>query len=461
MTFDPNGGSFAASADYTVENGKIQITTNSDFKLGQSIPEVTRRGYKLTGWFRETGNGQIDQNTLFTENTTVKAVWEVDTDADKKFVITFDPAGGILSGNGTLTTNTSGTLAGQTLPRATRSNHKFNDWYYNGSVVTTGTVFTSDAVVYAMWTGTGTSGGGGGGSSSGGGGGGGSSSGSATYPPTVTDPEHGSVTVTPQRPGKGETVVIRPIPDEGYKVDDVVVTKPDGSKVPVKDNGDGSWSFVQPNAKVTVSVTFKPASATDGVAYDQCSGGSGCPIWPFTDASTTAWYHDGVHYCLENGMMLGKNSTIFAPNGTVTRGQIVAILWRLDGKPMAGTDSYSDVPAGQYYAQAVAWASANGVVTGYSDGTFRPDMPITREQMAAILWRYAKYKSVNVSGQADLSRFTDRGQVASYAAQAMAWANANGLINGMTATTLVPRGDATRAQAASILQRFCENILKR
>ena len=88
-------------------------------------------------------------------------------------------------------------------------------------------------------------------------------------------------------------------------------------------------------------------------------------------------------------------------------------------------------------------------------------MPITREQMAAILWRYAKYKSVNVSGQADLSRFTDRGQVASYAAQAMAWANANGLINGMTATTLVPRGDATRAQAASILQRFCENILKR
>ena len=333
--------------------------------------------------------------------------------------------------------------------------------YYNGSVVTTGTVFTSDAVVYAMWTGTGTSGGGGGGSSSGGGGGGGSSSGSATYPPTVTDPEHGSVTVTPQRPGKGETVVIRPIPDEGYKVDDVVVTKPDGSKVPVKDNGDGSWSFVQPNAKVTVSVTFKPASATDGVAYDQCSGGSGCPIWPFTDASTTAWYHDGVHYCLENGMMLGKNSTIFAPNGTVTRGQIVAILWRLDGKPMAGTDSYSDVPAGQYYAQAVAWASANGVVTGYSDGTFRPDMPITREQMAAILWRYAKYKSVNVSGQADLSRFTDRGQVASYAAQAMAWANANGLINGMTATTLVPRGDATRAQAASILQRFCENILKR
>ena len=116
--------------------------------------------------------------------------------------------------------------------------------------------------------------------------------------------------------------------------------------------------------------------------------------------------------------------------------------------------------AGQYYTETVVWAAENGIVTGYPDGTFHPNASITREQLAAILWRYAKYKGVSMSDQADLSRFTDRDEIAPYAAQAMAWANANGLINGMTATALVPRGDASRAQAASILQRFCENILK-
>ena len=204
------------------------------------------------------------------------------------------------------------------------------------------------------------------------------------------------------------------------------------------------------------SATHPPAVADP----DQCSGGSSCPIWPFTDASSTAWYHDGVHFCLENGLMIGKSSTVFDPNGTITRGQIVTILWRLEGQPRAGAARYSDVIAGQYYTEAVVWAAENGIVTGYPDGTFHPNASITREQLAAILWRYAKYKGVSMSDQADLSRFTDRDEIAPYAAQAMAWANANGLINGMTATALVPRGDASRAQAASILQRFCENILK-
>ena len=301
----------------------------------------------------------------------------------------------------------------------------------------------------------------GGGSSSGGGGGGGSSSGSATYPPTVTDPEHGSVTVTPQRPGKGETVVIRPTPDEGYEVDDVVVTKPDGSKVPVKDNGNGTWTFEQPSGKVTVKVTFKPVTAAGGSTYDKCPGGSSCPLSAFTDTSTTAWYHDGVHYCIDNGLMNGKSATVFDPNGTTTRGQIVTILWRLEGSPKVDAAGFTDVASGLYYTDAVAWAAANGIVTGYADGSFKSNAPITREQMATILYRYCKYKGLTVSAAADLSGFADRNRIAPYAEEALAWANAVGLVNGKSASALDPTGSATRAQVATILMRFSVNIVNK
>ena len=139
----------------------------------------------------------------------------------------------------------------------------------------------------------------------------------------------------------------------------------------------------------------------------------------------------------------------------------MTILYRLEGTPaVTGTTAFTDVAAGQYYADAVAWAAQNGIVSGTSATTFSPDGVITREQMAAILYRYAQYKGYDVTAKADLSMFTDAAQVSTYATDAMAWANASGLISGTSATTLSPAGSATRAQVATILMRFCENIAK-
>ena len=159
--------------------------------------------------------------------------------------------------------------------------------------------------------------------------------------------------------------------------------------------------------------------------------------------------------------MNGKSDTVFDPNGTTTRGQIVAILWRLEGSPKVDAADFTDVASGLYYTDAVAWAAANGIVTGYADGSFKPNVPITREQMATILYRYCKYKGLTVSAAADLSGFADRNRIAPYAEEALAWANAVGLVNGKSASALDPTGSATRAQVATILMRFSVNIVNK
>ena len=181
-------------------------------------------------------------------------------------------------------------------------------------------------------------------------------------------------------------------------------------------------------------------------------------VLPFTDVKSGDWFQDAVAYVYDKGMMTGTSATTFAPNSTTTRGMIVTILYRLENEPAAGTSSFADVASGAYYAKAVAWAAENGVVTGTTATTFAPDAPITREQMAAILYRYATLKGYDVSQKADLSGYTDAGTISAYASDAMAWANAQGLITGVTNTTLAPKSNATRAQVATILMRFCETI---
>ena len=190
--------------------------------------------------------------------------------------------------------------------------------------------------------------------------------------------------------------------------------------------------------------------------------GVGGPITvPFDDVPEGQWFYDAVSYVYSHGLMNGTSDTTFKPGNTTTRGMIVTILYRYDGSPEAGASSFTDVAAGQYYAEPVAWAAAHNIVNGYPDNTFAPNAPITREEFAAILYRYAQYKGYDVSGRADLNAvFTDAGQVHSYARDAMAWANHVELITGVTSTTLRPGGSATRAQAATILMRFCENIAK-
>lgn len=281
---------------------------------------------------------------------------------------------------------------------------------------------------------------------------GGGGGGTPTYPPVVEQPEHGTVTISPDAPKKGDTVTITPKPEDGYQVDEVIVTDQNGKEMEVTPKEDGSYTFTQPDGKVTITATFKEKSAVS-----HCPRDENCPMAPFTDADRTAWYHDGVHYCVEHGLMVGTSADTFEPNTTTTRGMIATILWRLEGSPMVDTAmNYTDVPSGSWYEEAIRWADSTGVVLGYGDGTFGPDDPITREQMAAMLWRYAG----KPQAESSLADFTDESETSQWAESAMLWAVEQGLIEGMGNAQLNPQGQATRAQAATILMRFVEKIEK-
>lgn len=175
---------------------------------------------------------------------------------------------------------------------------------------------------------------------------------------------------------------------------------------------------------------------------------------PYSDLEPDAWYTEAVRYAHETGMMKGTGDGLFSPNATTTRATVVTLLHRVEKTPEAKGETFSDVAEGAWYAGAVAWASANGIVNGMGDGTFRPDEVITREQFATILYRYAKFKGVDVSKTAGLTQFTDADKISPFAGEAMAWAVEAGLISGLGNGLLDPLGGATRAQAAAILMRY-------
>lgn len=271
------------------------------------------------------------------------------------------------------------------------------------------------------------------------------------YQPDITDTDNGTVSVTPSNPQEGDTVTITPKPDQGYEVDDVVVTDEDGNELEVTENADGSFTFVQPEGEVTITVTFKENK-------DEPTDPADPSELPFGDVKTSDWFYDPVKYVYDKGLMTGTSATEFAPNLTTTRGMIVSILHRLEGGPVVENDAFSDVSSDDWYGQSVAWAASVGVVNGFEDGTFRPNDPITREQMAAILYNYSQYKGYDVSARADLSKYSDAASVSSWATEVLSWANAEGLVNGMTKTTLDPQASATRAQVATILMRYTQMI---
>ncbi len=285
-------------------------------------------------------------------------------------------------------------------------------------------------------------------SSSGGGGGG-----SVTaYAITVEDSENGQVEANRTSASRGSSVTLTVTPDEGYELSSLTVTDADGNEIEVTEN-DGTYRFTMPSSKVTVTAEFAESSENPGTPEEPGTTGL-----PFTDVVSTDWYYDAVAYAYENDLMNGISSTQFNPNGTTTRGMIATILYRLEGEPEAPACDFTDVAAGQYYTDAIAWAAENHLVNGYGDGTFGPNDNITREQMSALLYRYAEFKGYDLTASGDLSGYTDASQISDYAVTAMQWATAEGLVNGMGDGTLAPRGNSTRAQIATILMRFLENI---
>lgn len=177
-------------------------------------------------------------------------------------------------------------------------------------------------------------------------------------------------------------------------------------------------------------------------------------VMAFNDVSESDWYYHSVQYVYEVGLMNGTGDNTFSPNGTVTRGMIVTILWRREGAPVASGYSFTDVAADAYYTNAVSWAAEKGIVNGYGGNRFGPQDAITREQFAAILYRYSEKNGADVSARSDLSVYSDSNLISAYAYDALSWANASGLIKGVGGNKMNPAGTATRAQAATILERY-------
>ena len=260
----------------------------------------------------------------------------------------------------------------------------------------------------------------------------------------------GTVSVSPQNASEGTRVTITVTPASGYEVDDVTVTDRDGDDVRVTKQSDTRYTFTMPDSKVEVEVSFVKTGETVQEP----------DTMTFSDIKAGDWFYDAVLYTYENGLMSGTGAAAFSPNQTLTRAMVAQVLYSMEGAPAGGTSTFTDVAAGTWYASAVNWAAANGVVSGYGDGTFGPNDNVTREQVAMILYSFAKSKGYDVSEKASLSSFADMSSVSTYAQEAMSWAAGAGLISGMGNNTIVPQGSATRAQFAVMLMQFCEEIAK-
>ena len=267
---------------------------------------------------------------------------------------------------------------------------------------------------------------------------GGSISTPTTYAVNVNAATNGAVAADKKTASKGTTVTVTASPSKGYVVDAVKVVDKDGKDVAVTGK-DGKYVFTMPGSAVTVTGTFK-AETPAPVAL------------PFTDVKSGNWFYDAVKYAYAQGLMTGTSATTFAPNGTMNRAMIVTVLYRLEKSPaVTGASKFTDVPAGQWYSDAVAWAAANKIVNGYDETTFGPMNAVTREQMAAILFRYEQVKGLeNVTLEENLNRFPDQNKISAYAIPALQWAVGQKIINGNADGTLNPTGTATRAQVAQI-----------
>lgn len=440
VTYDLNDGTGTKQTEDRV--------VGIDFNLAAA---PTRDGYEFLGWNDGTKNFDAGaEYTMPDNNVTFTAQWK-----QTKFMVRYEANGAT---SGTVPKEES-ILAGTKINVQTsdlkRDGYDFVGWLcsFDNAVHEAGYTFTmpeKNVTITAQWKEKTTPTPSPGGSGSG-------SGGVTSYPVTVNSPANGTVAADKKSAASGATVTITVTPETGYKVGTVTVKDKNGKTIAATEK-DGKYSFQMPASAVSVDVTFvKDGQSSVG----DCPKDSTCPVDPFKDTANNAWWHDGIHYCVQQGLMNGVASDQFAPNGTTTRAMIVTILWRMEGSPATSYGmSFTDVPAGQWYTEAIRWAQSTGVVTGYDAKTFGPNDNVTREQLAAILYRYTAHKGGDVSKRSTLAQFTDVNQISSWALENIQWANAVGMVNGRTDTTIVPKGNATRAEAASMIQRFCQNVLK-
>ena len=349
------------------------------------------------------------------------------TTGKTKYTVTLDYADGETANS--LYTVTEGTEL--TLPTPSRSGYTFEGWYDGSSRVSSPYKVMKNVTLTAEWDYNGSS----------------SSSGSTRYTVSVEDTDNGSVKVSPTRASKGSTVTVTVKPDEGYELDELTVTDKNGDSVKLTDKGDGKYTFQMPASKVTVEAVFTAVEPEpEGL--------------PFTDVTSRDWFYDAVAYVYDKGMMEGTTDTTFAPTMNLTRSMIAQVLYNLEERPEApGAAGFTDVAAGAWYADAVNWAAARGIVKGYDTGAFGPEDSVTREQLAAILYRYAQAKGYDTTqGGMAVREFSDSASISDWAQEAMAWAVNAQVLSGKGNGVLDPQGTATRAEVAQMLMNFGEHV---
>ena len=356
------------------------------------------------------------------------AIWvtcekhETDTPVPTEFTITFNGNGGTPSVGSMRTTNQKLT----SLPSASRSgSYSFDGWYTEksgGTKITTDTVFSANTTVYAHWTYTGGGGGG--------------------YNPPVT-----YYTLRFETGGGGDIPSVREAYNTYIDLTKYVPTWRGHTFI-------GWYSERSLMNKVSGVYLTKDMTVYAGWRGNE-NPGTGAN--PFTDVSEKDWFYGDVMFVYENGLMLGTSKTLFSPHGTATRGMMATILWRMEGSPVPkGKNSFTDVEAEKWYADAITWTAENGIFAGYGKDKFGPDDPITREQLAAIFYRYADYKGYDLTVKGNLDKFKDADKITDYAKTAMQWAVGSGLMKGKSGNLLDPQGTATRAEIAAMLHRFIE-----
>ena len=411
-----NDGNGTASASHAKAAAGTEITLTA-------TPQI---GYHFKGWQVESPAGLVITNNKFTMpdgNVDVKAIFEKDAPpAPTEFIVTFDGNGGTPSVGSMTTTDRKLT----SLPSASRSgSYSFYGWYTEKSVgtkITTDTVFHANATVYAHWTYTGGGGGG--------------------YNPPVT-----YYTLRFETGGGSDIPSVQGTYNTYIDLTKYVPTWRGHAFI-------GWYSERSLTNKVSGVYLTKDMTVYAGWRVDE---NPGTDVNPFTDISEKDWFYGDVMFVYENGLMLGTSKTLFSPHGTVMRGMMATILWRMEGSPVPkGKNSFTDVEAGKWYADAITWTAENGIFAGYGKDKFGPDDPITREQLAAIFYRYADYKGYDLTVKGDLDKFKDADKITDYAKTAMQWAVGSGLVKGKSGNLLDPQGTATRAEIAAMLHRFIE-----
>ncbi len=409
-----------ASNKKVISGGKFsQDLSESDYLASSVQYQVTHQA----GGFSYTETLPAAQELAQSGDT----ITDLTATAENTVTLTLDYNDGGATTNGTYTAAINTEIP---LPTPSRVNYSFNGWSdgtntYNGGVTYT---VAANATLTARWTYNGPS----------------SSGGSSTpiYSSTVEKTENGTVTVSPKNASKNTTVTITVTPDEGYELASLTVTDKDGKAVELTKVSDTKYTFKMPDGKVTIAAAFG------------CDGGDNCPSKAFTDLGDTQWNHDSIDYAVENGLLEGTSPTTMEPNATLIRAQLAQILYNIEDKPaVTGEMVFEDVPASEWFYSPILWANQNDIINGTSPTTFEPLENISRQDLALMLYRYAGKPAVT----GDLDGFTDADQVGDWAEEAMAWAVAEGIVQGDTPTTLNPTGTATRAEAAAMLQRFLEN----